>query len=148
MENTYRYYRSIFFIRETPIPIVQRIGIGKLNSATCGTKRRTQYPAVCRGIFPKLVLGFIPVILTVFFIIGLPAYSHSEENTTGQKPLPVQNADKRQEALRQLNKSITDNSNDAEAYLKRGKIYLSLEDQQKAIADFTRAIELKPTYAE
>ena len=87
-------------------------------------------------------------ILTTFFILGLPTYSYSEENTAVQKPLPVQNTDKRQEALRQLNKAIADNPHDAEAYLQRGKTYISLEDQQKAIADFTRVIELKPAYAE
>jgi tetratricopeptide (TPR) repeat protein len=88
------------------------------------------------------------LLLIALFIIGLPTYSHSEENSTGQKPVPIQSTDKRQEVLQQLNKAIANNSDDTEAYFQRGKIYISLEDQQKAIADFTRVLELKPSYAE
>ena len=72
------------FIRETPIPKVKsgecraqritkypnhlkvarghersQVGIGKLNNPA---KQRVQYLAACCGMFPKLALGFIPVI--------------------------------------------------------------------------------------
>ncbi len=46
---------------ETPIPKAKRIRIGKLNNPA---KRRVQYPAACYEMFPKLALGFIPVIFT------------------------------------------------------------------------------------
>jgi hypothetical protein len=48
------------FYCETPIPKAKRIGIGKLNNPA---KRRGQYPAACCEMFPKLALGFIPVIV-------------------------------------------------------------------------------------
>ena len=49
---------------ETPIPKAKRIRIGKLNNPA---KRRVQYPAACYEMFPKLALGFIPVILLTAF---------------------------------------------------------------------------------
>lgn len=39
-------------------------------------------------------------------------------------------------------------SADAEFYLKRGEDYSSVHDYDRAIADYTKAIELKPDYAE
>ena len=68
---------ALDFVRETPIPKALRItkypnhlkvarghersqvGIGKLNNPA---KQRVQYLAACCGMFPKLALGFIPVI--------------------------------------------------------------------------------------
>ena len=46
-------------IVETPIPKAKRSGIGKLNNPA---KRRARYLAACCEMFPKLDLGFIPVI--------------------------------------------------------------------------------------
>jgi serine kinase of HPr protein (carbohydrate metabolism regulator) len=50
---------ALDFVRETPIPKALRIGIGKLNNPA---KRRVQCPAACCGMFPKLALGFKPVV--------------------------------------------------------------------------------------
>jgi tetratricopeptide (TPR) repeat protein len=88
------------------------------------------------------------LLLIALFILALPVCSSADENAVSQKPLHTLNTDKLRDDLQRLDKAIADNPHDAEAYLKRGKIYLSLEDQQKAIADFTRVIELKPVYAE
>jgi tetratricopeptide (TPR) repeat protein len=93
----------------------------------------------CRSIF---------LLLTALFALCLPVYSFANENAGTPKPLPAQNNDKRSDALSLLDKTIADNPNDAEAYFQRGKIYISLEKQQKAIADFTSVIQLKPDYAE
>jgi tetratricopeptide (TPR) repeat protein len=88
------------------------------------------------------------LLLIALFILVLPMCSSADENAVSQKPLPTLNTDKLRDDLQRLDKAIADNPHDAEAYLKRGKIYISLGDQQKAIADFTRVIELKPAYAE
>jgi hypothetical protein len=49
--------------------------------------------------------------------------------------------------LEDCNKAITANSQDAKVYIRRGKIKFILLDSQGALADFEKAIELKPGYA-
>lgn len=53
---------------------------------------------------------------------------------------------KNQEALDNLNLAITNNANNEVLYFARGTIYEKLKNEDKAVADYKKAIELKPDY--
>jgi hypothetical protein len=74
------------FICETPIPKAKRIGMGKLNNPA---KRRVQYPAACCEIFPKLVLGFMPVILVTFLTLSITAQAGGKNAEIAKPPMRV-----------------------------------------------------------
>jgi hypothetical protein len=74
------------FICETPIPKAKRIGMGKLNNPA---KRRVQYPAACCEIFPKLVLGFMPVILVTFLTLSITAQAGEKNAEIAKPPMRV-----------------------------------------------------------
>jgi hypothetical protein len=74
------------FICETPIPKAKRIGMGKLNNPA---KRRVQYPAACCEIFPKLVLGFMPVILVTFLTLSITAQAEEKNAEIAKPPMRV-----------------------------------------------------------
>ncbi|MGE0560584.1 MAG: tetratricopeptide repeat protein [Flavobacteriales bacterium] len=55
-------------------------------------------------------------------------------------------AGKHQEALTNLDLAITNNPNNEVLYFARGTVYENLKNEDKAIADYKKAIELKPDY--
>lgn len=55
-------------------------------------------------------------------------------------------AGKHQEALTNLDLAITNNPKNEVLYFARGTVYENLKNEEKAIADYKKAIELKPDY--
>jgi len=53
---------------------------------------------------------------------------------------------KHQEALQNLNLAIENNSNNEVLYFARGTVYENLKEEDKAVADYKKAIEIKPDY--
>ena len=51
------------------------------------------------------------------------------------------------DALKQVNKKIAQNPDDAWAYARRGQLYSQNNQLNEALADFNRALEISPNYA-
>jgi len=82
---------------------------------------------------------------------GKEGKDHKEEGTnTSEKPNIKTNPadDKHIQTIKDLNKAIELDPNNAAAYNNRGYAYYNLKEYDKAIRDYDRAIELNPNDAE
>ncbi len=76
---------------------------------------------------------------------GREAYPKDNNLLVEELEYYLQN-EKHQEALNNLNEAIVNDPKNEVLYFARGTVYENLKDETKAVADYTKALEVKPDY--
>jgi len=76
---------------------------------------------------------------------GREAYPNDNNLLVEELEYYLQN-NKHQEALNNLNTAITNDPSNHVLYFARGTVYENLKDETKAVADYNKALEVKPDY--
>jgi len=89
------------------------------------------------------IAGLLALLLTAGLLAGYAVVGVGQESTP--EPTPLAQAP---HTLDELDAAIADAPDDPALYVERGKLILLIYEWDRALADFDRAIELDPAYAE
>jgi tetratricopeptide (TPR) repeat protein len=91
-------------------------------------------------------MKYFVLILSFVACLGIPSYANDNlvEETLGKAAAAYKSGNYK-EALDYYNSIAASKSNDAGFFLQRGMVFIALENEDEAVKDFTRSIQIKPS---